>query len=310
MKINLHKLLTSFKMPPILRPRPKRHRVTPPPKKSAPEKPSAIMNPSALLALPAELLVTIFQACFSFRDATHLARACKQLNEVWNHYHTPIYNSIALTTTPCYPELRQLLDDIGELSVDAQVLSKQNIARILEVSKAGDDIAAYYDKMLIDQPYHDPQVPSTLSPTEKPRFIRAQYQILGLLKLHKDGAHLKRIESLDLKTLFLLSDFLCVFWTHPILDTTLRKVVEADIYAPRVLQQELRRQRNRDFRKLYEHGYQPRSVTPYEQGGRFAWWCDRQQETFHEMVTGRVYKSAKSESKVREDIWYDSAEEE
>ncbi|KAL2816555.1 hypothetical protein BJX63DRAFT_430248 [Aspergillus granulosus] len=274
-----------------------------------PREKSPRAKPSALLALPAELLVTILQSCLSFKDAANIARTCKQLNEVWKQHHTPIYNRIALTTTPCYPELRQLLDDVGELPADAQVLSPKNIARILEISKVGDNLVADYEAMVETQPYHDPQVSRTLSPTEKPRFIRAQYQILGLLKLQAAGGHLTRIKSLDLKTLFLLSDFLCVFSTQPIDDPALRGIANADAIAPMRLQQELRRERNHKFRKLYTHGYHPRSVTPYEQGGRFAWWCDRQQETFQEMVTGRVYQGEDSESKVRDDIWYDSAEE-
>ncbi|KAL2836996.1 hypothetical protein BJY01DRAFT_238047 [Aspergillus pseudoustus] len=269
-----------------------------------------ILKPSALLALPAELLVTIFQSCLSFKDGASLAASCKQLNEIWTEHHTPIYNRIALTTTPCYPELRQLLDDMEELPSDAQVLSKKNIARILEISKIGDDLVAEYETMLKEQPYHDPQVSRTLSTTEKLRFVRAQYQLLGLLKLKADGGHIKRIESMDLKTLFLLSDFLCVFSAHTISDPALRQIADADSIAPRILQQELRRQRNHHFRKLYTHGYRPVSVTPFESGGRFAWWCDRQQETFQEMVTGRVYKGEESEPKIREDIWYDSAEEE
>ena len=31
--------------------------------------------------------------------------------------------------------------------------------------------------------------------------------------------------------------------------------------------------------------------TPYERGGRFAWWCDRQQEIFKKMLTGSLFYS-------------------
>ncbi|KAL2797256.1 hypothetical protein BJX66DRAFT_335159 [Aspergillus keveii] len=296
-------------MPPILRPRPKKmRRVSPPKKKSARAKPSVI-KPSPLLALPTELLVTVFQACFSFKDAATLAATSQQFNEVWKQHHTAIYNSIALTTTPCYPDLRQLLDDMGEIPADAQSLSRKNIARILELSKIGEGFVAEYMAMRKEQPYDDPQVPINPSPTEKMRLIRGYYQTLGLLKLRAKEEHLERIKSLDLKNLFLLSDFICVWSTRTIKDPALRAIIDTDAHRPRLLQREIRSQRNHEFRKLYGHAYHPIDVTPYEQGGRSAWWCDRQQEVFQKMVTGRVYERSDSPPKVRNDIWYDSAEE-
>ncbi|KAL2867702.1 uncharacterized protein BJX67DRAFT_76257 [Aspergillus lucknowensis] len=275
---------------------------------------SALPEPSPLLELPSELLVLVFQWAPSFEAAAALSVTCRQLYEVWKQHSTPIYNQIALATIPCYPEIRNLLADLRELPTDAEILTPENITRVVEISRIGDELVKEYEIVVDNNPSQDPQVPRRLSPTEKLRFIRAQYQILGLLSLNTHQDKLQRIKSMDLKTLFLLSDFLCVYSTETIQVQPLRYTLDADPWAFKRLQGELRAHRNREFQRLYNERYYPMAVTPYEQGGRHAWWCDCQQEVFRRMVTGRVYskeeKNSAGTSAVRDEIWYDSAEEE
>ncbi|KAL4876371.1 hypothetical protein BJY04DRAFT_143231 [Aspergillus karnatakaensis] len=269
-------------------------------------------KPSALLALPTELLVEIFQAAPTLETAANLSATSQELHQVWQQYRTPIYNSIVINTIPCYADLRELLSIIEDIPADKQSLTVEEMARVIEVSKAADSMAD--DHTNNDQEYQDPQVVQDLSPSERRRFVRAQYQLIGLLCLDPD-AQGKRIESLDLKTLFLLSDFLCVFyWNEHPDDRIHNLLLEAKVPPPN-LQRNLRMQRNKVFKDLYGRHYRPRHDTPYEQNGRYAWWCDKQQDLLKSLLTGQIYctgngdEAKLAKEKVREDMWYDSEEE-
>ncbi|KAL4785027.1 hypothetical protein BJX76DRAFT_325790 [Aspergillus varians] len=266
---------------------------------------------SRLLALPTELLVHIFQSCPSFEAAAHLAATSRYLYGIWRQHRTPIYNALAPATILGYSALRDMLADLGDVPLETQPLTFAHIVRVVEVSRISNDLLKVYQEEIQSYTHHDPQVPVDLSPTEKRRFVRAQYQILGLLSLDQ-AKQKQRFKDLDLKTLFLLSDLLCVFTPDVITDENLREMLDSNAIGYRYLQRELRAQRNKVFRRLYNHGYRPISDTPYEQGGRHAWWCDRQQQTFKDMLTGRVFHDGDGKadmSKVRDDMWYDSADE-
>ncbi|KAL4862981.1 hypothetical protein BDV12DRAFT_178032 [Aspergillus spectabilis] len=274
---------------------------------------------SRLLTLPTELLVEIFQSAPSFETAVNLAATSQVLYAVWQQYLTPIYNAIAPVCIPCHSALRELLSDLGELPADQQTLDIADIARVIEISKVGDNLVNSYIASIQQHPHQDPQVSKKLSPNEKRRFIRAQYQIIGLMSLENKKKQ-EHIKALDLKTLFLLSDFLCVFEPYEITDDGIREILDDSAISHRGLQYELRAQRNKVFKELYDHSYHPRSHTPYQVNGRYAWWCDRQQETLKKMLTGRIYCSENGEeandegakgetAKVRDDMWYDSEEE-
>ncbi|KAL2825750.1 hypothetical protein BDW59DRAFT_145886 [Aspergillus cavernicola] len=265
---------------------------------------------SPLSALPIELLVEVFRSADSFQSATSLATTSRHLYGVWREHLPAIYNKIAPIAIPCHWALRGLLDDLGYLPQNTQVTTVDFVARVAQTSRIGDQVIKEYTARLAQRPHLDPQVPTTPSPTEQTRLIRAHYQLIGLLKLENDKQR-DRIKGMDLKTLFLLSDFLCVFMSEAVNNDYLGFTLAESSIKPYRLQRELRAQRNKEFRRLYTHPYRPAHSTPYEQNGRHAWWCDIYQDIFKKMVTGRVFcdDEKADKSKVREDLWYDSSEE-
>lgn len=263
---------------------------------------------SHLLALPVELKIQIFQSCSSFTSGSHLARTSKHLYGIWNKHLNAIYSGIAPVAIKEHSALCDMLKDLERIPSDNRLMERDHLISIVEASSIGTDFVDAYHVNMPVQPYHDPQIPQTLSPAEERRFIRGHYQTLGLLYIGK-AAQQKRMKQLDLKTLFLLSDFLCVFDVGVSEDEQIADMLDNDPTAYRYLQVELRQQRNKVFRELYGHGYRPRSHTPFQVNGRYAWWCDRQQKTLREMLTGRVFRGENDEvdmSKVRDNMWYDS----
>ncbi|CRG90351.1 hypothetical protein PISL3812_07394 [Talaromyces islandicus] len=242
-----------------------------------------------LLALPAELLIIIFGSIPSFVDAAHLAQTCKSLNKIWKQHLAPIYNLIAPSAIPCHRDLRGLLAVQGHLALDAPVIATQDIARVVETSKNGAKlIDAYHEEMERTGYLHDPQVPLVLSPSEETRFLQAHYQLWALLLLDKDQLE-QRIDTMPLEQSFLLSDFLCVFFHRQIDDPEFQKRCNEPGWPVNRLQKRLRAQRNRDFTRLHGVNYRPVEFTPWERNGRYAWWCDRQQELFKKMLTGTLF---------------------
>ncbi|KAI9368527.1 hypothetical protein BJX61DRAFT_212933 [Aspergillus egyptiacus] len=267
---------------------------------------------SLLLALPTELLVEVFQSAPDFHTAAKLAAASKQLYAIWREHLPSIYSRIAQHSIPCHVSLRQLLADLGKLPLNAHALGPHDIALVVRIAEIGDDIVEGYTEMINDAVSFDPQVTMDLSTTEKHRLIRAHYKILGLLSMDQEKQR-ERIQAMNLKNLFLLSDVLCVFIEEAIEESSLGYILEELSFSPAYLQHALRAQRNKVFMELYGRPYRPIRDTPYENGGRYAWWCDSQQATFKKLLTGRVFdegqEAEKLKKKVRDDLWYDSSEE-
>ncbi|KAJ5639935.1 uncharacterized protein N7484_007797 [Penicillium longicatenatum] len=252
----------------------------------------AILSPAkgvSLLTFPAELLVVVFGCSSSFKDVANLAASCKRLNRIWKEHTSYICNLVASTTTPCYEDLRALLAKQGYLALDAQVLEISDVARIIQTSQNVNDLATSFLDRVKKHRHWDPQVPKVLSPLEEIRFIRAHYQIWGLMRLGVPEQK-ECIGSMDLEQSCLLSDFLCIFDPWGIKDPVLEQIMDRDPAAHHWLQQKIRRQRNKGFLEQLNHAYKPMSFTPYEKHGRYAWWCDRQQDVFKKMLTGFFFK--------------------
>ncbi|KAL4794331.1 hypothetical protein BDV19DRAFT_197080 [Aspergillus venezuelensis] len=265
-----------------------------------------------LAALPTELVIQIFQSAPSFQDAAKLATTCKFFHEIYLQHFTPIYEALAPICIIEHQVLRECLVDLGHISAQTTTITPGYAACITEGSRMGDTSVADYHTRMAAQPYHDPQISVTLSPTEKRRYLRAMYQIAGLLCVDDKEKERRAKEVFTLKDLFLVSDFLCIFIGQAIPDERVADVLKNDPYAAIDLQRSLRWERNKRFRELYDHRYRPIKVTPFEENGRYAWWCDRQQETFRSLLTGRIYRGGDGKvdmSKVRDDLWYDSGEE-
>ncbi|KAL4995509.1 hypothetical protein BDV10DRAFT_188036 [Aspergillus recurvatus] len=270
---------------------------------------------SLLSKLPTELLVQIFQSASSFRDVTNLAASSKQLYDIWRQHLTSIYNEVSQACIPNRSALLTMLADLGRISLNTHPLTLNEIACIVRESRRSDALIKGYSLMHANL-LNDPQTPASLSPNEERRLVRGMYQLIGLLSLDKRMRD-KHIKDMNLKTLFLLSDFTCVIDPYFIMnsdfivDPDLRALLEKNLVSIRYLQRDLRAQRNKVFQQLYGQRYHPMAYTPYESGGRYAWWCDCQQKTFKSMLTGRVFGEIGADGvrKVMEDLWYDSAEE-
>ncbi|KAL4905574.1 hypothetical protein BDW74DRAFT_152821 [Aspergillus multicolor] len=270
---------------------------------------------SLLAALPVELLVQIFQSAPSFKDAVNLASCSTQFSAVWRKHLIPICNGITPACVPNLPALRQLLADVGKLPLDTQPSTFEQVLLIIEESSTRREGLLQWYKIFVESyERRDPQTPNELSPAEERRYVDGMYQLIGLMTVNKTTRQ-QRIKDMDFKNLFLLSDYTCLIdpYLIPELETTvdpdLCAAVEKNPVSVRNLQIELRRQRNKVFNGLYDHKYHPKGHTPYEEGGRYSWWCDCQQETFKSMLTGRVYSEEGGASKVRDDMWYDSEAE-
>ena len=251
-----------------------------------------ILSPAkgvSLLTFPTELLVVVFRCSSSFDDVANLAASCKRLNKIWKEYTSYICNHVASATIPCYEDLRALLANQGHLAIDAQVLGVSDIARLIKTSKNANDLVTSFHDRVRKHRHCDPQVSRVLSPPEELRFIRAHYQIWGLMLL--ENVKQKRcIVGMDLEQTCLLSDFLCIVDPGRIQDPVIEQIVDRDPRAHLWLQQKIRRQRNRDFLQQFKRTYRPMDFTPYERRGRYAWWCDRQQEVFKNMLAGSLFQ--------------------
>lgn len=251
---------------------------------------SSVKADSLLLTLPTELLVSVFSCSSSLSHVANLAGSCKHLNQIWKEHISYIVNQVAPPTIPCYGDLRCLLANRGHLAMDAQDLKVSDVARLVVTSNNADELVTSFRDRVEANANWDPQVSRVLSPSEESRFISAHYKLWGLMLLNDDQQQVL-IASMDLEQTSLLADFLCVFDPWKIRDPDIQRVLERTPTAHRLLQQKIRRQRNKDFLKQHNRAYRPMDFTPYERDGRYAWWCDRQQEIFKEMLTGSLFRA-------------------
>ncbi|KAJ5369672.1 uncharacterized protein N7496_005764 [Penicillium cataractarum] len=246
------------------------------------------MVDSPLLALPTELLVAVFSCSSSLSHVANLAASCKDLNTIWKEHISYIVNQVAPAAIPCYEDLRGLLANQGHLALGAQVLQISDVAQLVTTSKNVTELFTSFRDRVRANVVWDPQVPRVLSPSEESRFISAHYKLWGLMLLNNDEQQ-GLIASMDLEETCLLADFLCVFDPWKIHNAEIQRVMEGSPAAHRFLQQKIRQQRNKDFLKQHHRAYRPIEFTPYERDGRYAWWCDRQQEIFKKMLTGSLF---------------------
>ncbi|KAJ6115183.1 hypothetical protein N7486_000961 [Penicillium sp. IBT 16267x] len=252
----------------------------------------AILSPArgvSLLTLPTELLVVVFGFSSSFDNVANLAASCGRLNKIWKEHTSYICKHVAPASFACYEDLRALLANQGHLAMDADVLEVADVALLMKTSRNANVLVTSFHDHVGKHLYWDPQVSRVLSPPEIIRFIRGHYQIWGLMLLDDDKQQ-ECIANMDLEQTCLLSDFLCVFDPWTIDDPVIEQVLDHAPSAHRSLQQKIRRQRNKDFLEQHNHAYRPMDFTPYERDGRYAWWCDRQQEMFKKMLTGALFQ--------------------
>lgn len=262
----------------------------------------------SLLTFPTELLVEVFACSCSFNDVAILAATCDRLNKIWKEHTSYICNRVASATIPCYEDLRALLANQGHLAIDAQALEISDVARLMKTSMKINDMVSSFHKRMRKNVHCDPQVSRVLSPPEEIRFIRAHYQMWGLMLLD-DSKQQECIASMDLEQTCLLSDFLCIFDPWRIEDPVIEQIVDSDPAAHTWLQQRIRLQRNKAFLVQLNRRYRPMDFTPYERHGRYAWWCDRQQEVFRKMLTGSLFREDQDNNTEEEEEEENSGDE-
>jgi hypothetical protein len=93
--------------------------------------PAVVDSNSALLLMPAELLIKAFCLLPSLFDVLALAASCRRLRSVWISNVTTIYSQIAPSTITCEPYARSLLSDSGGPAADAATLSARDMIYLM-----------------------------------------------------------------------------------------------------------------------------------------------------------------------------------
>ncbi|EPS26176.1 hypothetical protein PDE_01112 [Penicillium oxalicum 114-2] len=255
----------------------------------------------SLLSLPAELLVEVFCSLPSLKDVANLGASCKVVNQLQSRHFSYIVDHVSLQSIPCYEDLRALVADQGHLAADQPVTNMSLVGCLFRTSQNIEKAIDNYHAQMARYPHLDPQVPQVLSLTEKTRFIKAHYQIWGLMLLVEQEKE-ERIKSMGLEQACLLSDLLCVFDPMVIDDPMIGRIMREDSVSNRRLLNRVRQRRNDEFFKTHARYYRPLSWSPYVYPCRHAWWCDRVQGLFKSMVSGTLFvKEAEDDSEDEED---------
>ncbi|KAJ5491711.1 hypothetical protein N7539_003278 [Penicillium diatomitis] len=251
-------------------------------------------NPTVgLMSLPPELQIAVFQSLDSLEDIACLSGTCKQLHGVLNAHIPLICETVAARTLPCYNEMRAVVAEQGLLATDHPITEMSLIAHFASMSHNMDKLITYYHTFWVNNSHNDPRISQQLSPTEQTRFIKAHYQLWAMMLVSQDQ-RAQKISELDLEQSILLSDFLCIFSPEIINDAAVQKLVRQVPRFGRVLQRAIRGHRNRQFALQLGVEYHPISWTPYQPPYRFAWWCDKQQDLLHRMLSGALFEQGGS----------------
>ncbi|PLB44950.1 hypothetical protein P170DRAFT_479489 [Aspergillus steynii IBT 23096] len=168
-----------------------------------------------LQTFPTELLIKIYCQLGSFSTVYRLGATCRRLQSVWAENTNIIYKSIAPLEIRCHRHARNLLADQGGSAPDAPVSVwdvqrlTRNVCNVNRTMKVFDDeVACHVSKHSISP---DPVTwgrrtrPQHLTDTERRRFIRAYYQMWGVLILELEKQN-DRMDSISLKDLAVMVD--------------------------------------------------------------------------------------------------------
>ncbi|KAF2711392.1 hypothetical protein K504DRAFT_480442 [Pleomassaria siparia CBS 279.74] len=164
-----------------------------------------------LTALPADLLLRVYEVLSSLADALRLHATCHTLHDVWTDHRTAIVNEIVVNQFECYPQARQLLArQPPGVPLEQRDLSDNNLSNLLQNAQRVEQVIVDIEQRFIprlkmdDTTYggsntHD----ATLTQTERLRVIRTCYLIWTLCLSPSDVVHAK-ILSLRPRELFYL----------------------------------------------------------------------------------------------------------
>lgn len=111
-----------------------------------------------LIAIPAELLILIFNSLPSLSSVLALAATCRRLRGIWHDNVAVIYTPVAARSIPCEKYARQLCVDQGGTVAGLSKMSAQDVHRILRNSHIVESAIAQVEKEIVCK------VKSVLSP--------------------------------------------------------------------------------------------------------------------------------------------------
>ncbi|PLB46616.1 hypothetical protein P170DRAFT_427922 [Aspergillus steynii IBT 23096] len=174
----------------------------------------------SLQSLPTEILIDIYCKLESLFAVYQLAATCARLQSIWLENTNAIYNSIGPVEIKCHRHARNLLTDQGGPSPNSLV-SVSDVRRLTRNMRIVHGAIDFYDKIITSRiggnryfGYYgsDPR-PAQLTYTERRRFIRAYYQILGSIMLEPERQN-DRLHSIPLKDLMIMEDITWLWYTE------------------------------------------------------------------------------------------------
>lgn len=186
-----------------------------------------------LLMLPTELSIKIYYLLPSFSDVFALAATCQQLRRIWTQNVHTIYSQVAPRSISCERYARFFFVDQGGPAVESPMHSASDVVRMEQNSRVIAQAIDQFEREIIpnikgmccvkshDRKYHSNQStaagfpmmeiygtakhPPNVTNSERLRFIRAYYQLWGMMNL-EPAQWASRLESMKLKQLYYLCE--------------------------------------------------------------------------------------------------------
>ena len=298
---------------------------------------------SVLSSLPAELILRVFCALSTFPDVLHFAASCQRHRHILHDNVSTIYHHVSPRAIPCRRYARKLLEDQGgSLSYENPTISDflQMTQNLVVMEKSIDQFnekvvaemarpGSTYNRMSarpmnlhlsdlsigsygrIESRDGRPRLPH-LTESERPRFIRAAYQLWSLILLDSTLREL-RISTLklkDIQTLIDLVELSCWRELQLILDKQTMEMEEQD---PGLITEigrvPLTSAAFLIIAKFYLEGRQYSPSAPFEMAyrGCLSIW-DSWKDTFKDCILYGL-KGRKQDQPVSE-VWYETSDEE
>ncbi|OOF95026.1 hypothetical protein ASPCADRAFT_131584 [Aspergillus carbonarius ITEM 5010] len=273
----------------------------------------ATSNRCYLSGLPAELISHVFTFLPTLTDVLNLAATCSRHQQIWQQNAHPIYRHVGPGSIECLHYARIFLADQGGAQPNAELTARDVVQLARNAAAAERTVDLFNQKYvsflltpeatrgrtlcyLIEHP--GPQ----LTPSECHRFIRALYQLSGLLLLDPD-ARQSRVASLTLKDITTIIDLAHGY--RDIQDVIM--TVQTDAVSLSDIAFQLLRIKLRIVREVLGAPMSTRSA-PKEFGwmGSVSIW-DMHYDLFKDLVT---QPGAEDVIVPISEVWYDTSDEE
>ncbi|PWY96120.1 hypothetical protein BO94DRAFT_529532 [Aspergillus sclerotioniger CBS 115572] len=281
---------------------------------NAPLRSSSMANANKcyLSSLPAEIITHVFTLLPALGDVLNLAAACSRHQQIWQQNADQIHRHAGPRSIECLHHARIYLADQGGAQPNT-TLTARDVVQLVRNSSAVEKTLDLFNQKYVaylltpeagrDRTFINlrPNRRPHLSPSERHRFIRAIYQLWGLLILTPE-ARASRMASLKLKSVMTISDVANGY--RDIEDVIM--TVKADGVLLWDIANELYEVRDQIVAQVLQHPNHTRSM-PWEYGweGCISIW-DVWHEGFKELVTE---PGARNITPPVSEVWYDTSDE-